>query len=507
MSPLNRRSFIKNTALAATVAGLSARSFAQSTGANSEIRVAVVGFRSRGLEHIKEIKKVPGVRIVALCDVDSDILAKGLLECPGAVGYTDIRKMLEDKNIDAVSNATPNHQHAIQGIWTLQAGKHLFIEKPLSHNIFEGQQLVAAGNYFNKLVIQAGTQSRSGAGIRAAVKDVHAGVYGKVKVARGICYKRRKSIGPAKKTQLPSNIDYDLWNGPADIQESIRGNQTDPVNETKSFGPVHYDWHWFWNYGGGDMCNQAIHEIDIARWFLNTHEVAPEVMSIGGRLSYSDCGETPNSFLAIYNYAAAPLIAEVRGLTSDGTLDGPMDRIHKFSKASIGIVVECENATIIVPDYHSAKAYDASGAVIKSYGKEVSQVDMSGGASSHHANWIECIRAGSNSNIHAPLHECHISTNLVHAANISYRLGAKKNSGEITDASKSSSGLSEAYNRMKDHLGVNGIKVDQSSLTLGTPLSQDPKTELFTGANSEAANRDLVAKREGRAGFKIPTKF
>jgi predicted dehydrogenase len=415
--------------------------------------------------------------------------------------------MLEDKNIDAVSNATPNHQHAIQGIWTLQAGKHLFIEKPLSHNIFEGQQLVAAGNYFNKLVIQAGTQSRSGAGIRAAVKDVHAGVYGKVKVARGICYKRRKSIGPAKKTQLPSNIDYDLWNGPADIQESIRGNQTDPVNETKSFGPVHYDWHWFWNYGGGDMCNQAIHEIDIARWFLNTHEVAPEVMSIGGRLSYSDCGETPNSFLAIYNYAAAPLIAEVRGLTSDGTLDGPMDRIHKFSKASIGIVVECENATIIVPDYHSAKAYDASGAVIKSYGKEVSQVDMSGGASSHHANWIECIRAGSNSNIHAPLHECHISTNLVHAANISYRLGAKKNSGEITDAIKSSSGLSEAYNRMKDHLGVNGIKVDQSSLTLGTPLSQDPKTELFTGANSEAANRDLVAKREGRAGFKIPTKF
>ena len=507
MSPLNRRSFIKSTAFAATAVGLSARSFAQSAGANGDIRVAVVGFRSRGLEHIKEIKKVPGVRIVALCDVDSDVLAKGLIDCPGAVGYTDIRKMLEDKNIDAVSIASPNHQHSIQGIWTLQAGKHLYIEKPLSHNIFEGQQLVAAGNYFNKLVIQAGTQSRSGVGIRAAVKDVHAGVYGKVKVARALCYKRRKSIGPAKKTQLPSNLDYDLWNGPADIQESIRGNQTDPVNETKSFGPVHYDWHWFWNYGGGDMCNQAIHEIDIARWFLNTHEVAPEVMSIGGRLSYSDCGETPNNFLAIYNYSAAPLIAEVRGLSSDGTMEGPMDKIHKLSKASIGIVIECENATIIVPDYHSAKAYDASGAVIKSYGKEASQVDMSGGASGHHANWFECFRAGSNSDIHAPLHECHISTTLVHTANISYRLGTKKNNGEITEAIKSSSGLSEAYSRMKDHLGVNGVKVDQSSLTLGTPLTVDPKTELFTGANSEAANRDLVAKREGRAGFKIPTKF
>ena len=507
MSPLNRRSFIKSTAFAATAVGLSARSFAQVSGANSEIRVAVVGFRSRGLEHIKEIKKVPGVRIVALCDVDSDIVAKGLIDCPGAVGYTDIRKMLEDKNIDAVSIASPNHLHSIQGIWTLQAGKHLYIEKPLSHNIFEGQQLVAAGSYFNKLVIQAGTQSRSGVGIRAAVKDVHAGVYGKVKVARALCYKRRKSIGPAKKNPIPANIDYDLWNGPADIQESIRGNQTDPVNETKSFGAVHYDWHWFWNYGGGDMCNQAIHEIDIARWFLNTHEVAPEVMSIGGRLSYSDCGETPNSVLAVYNYTSAPLIAEVRGLPSDGKMEGPMDKIHKWSKATIGIVIECENATIIVPDYHSAKAYDASGAVIKSYGKEASQVDMSGGTSGHHANWFECIRAGSNSDIHAPLRECHISTSLVHAANISYRLGTKKNNGEITEAIKSSSGLSEAYNRMKEHLGVNGVKVDQSSLTLGIPLSVDPKTELFTGANSEAANRDLVAKREGRAGFKIPTKF
>ena len=507
MSPLNRRSFIKSTAFAATAVGLSARSFAQSAGANGDIRVAVVGFRSRGLEHINEIKKVPGVRIVALCDVDSEVLSKGLIDCPGAVGYTDIRKMLEDKNIDAVSIASPNHQHSIQGIWTLQAGKHLYVEKPLSHNIFEGQQLVAAGSYFNKLVIQAGTQSRSGRGINATIKDVHAGVYGKVKLARALCYKRRKSIGPAKKNSIPSNIDYDLWNGPADVQESIRGNQTDKVTQTKSFGAVHYDWHWFWNYGGGDMCNQAIHEIDIARWFLNTHEVAPEVMSIGGRLSYTDCGETPNSFLAIYNYANAPLIAEVRGLTSDGTPEGPMDKIHKFTDSSIGIVVECENATIIVPDYSSAKAFDASGNVIKSYGKKISQVDMAGGASGHHANWLECIRAGSSSNIHAPLRECHISTSLVHAANISYRLGTKKANGEITDAIKSSSGLSEAYSRLKDHLGVNGVKVDPASLTLGTPLSIDPKTELFTGANSEAANRDLVAKREGRAGFKIPTKF
>ena len=508
MSQLNRRTFIKNTAIATAVAGLSARSFAQSTGANGDLRVAVVGFRSRGMEHIKELQKIKGVRIVALCDVDSNVVAKGLKAIPGAKGYADIRKMLEDKDIDAVSIASPNHQHSIQGIWSLQAGKHLYIEKPLSHNIFEGQQLVAASEHFNKLIVQAGTQSRSGAGIIAAVKDVHAGKYGKVKVARAICYKRRKSIGPAKKNEIPSTIDYDLWNGPADIQESIRGNQSDKNAETTSAGAVHYDWHWFWNYGGGDLCNQAIHEIDIARWFLGTHEVAPEVVSVGGRFGYVDCAETPNTFISIHNYAAAPLITEVYGLTADGKMNGPMNKFGKFKKApDIGIVVECENGTIVVPDYNSAQAYDTKGEQIKSYGKAVEQVDLTGGASGHHANWVACIRKGSSEGIHAPVRECHLSTALVHSANISFRLGAKKSSGEIAEAVKANAGLAEAYGRMKDHLGVNGVNLDETKAVLGVPLTQDTKTELFTGANAEAANRDLVAKREGRAGFKIPTKF
>ena len=520
MSQLNRRTFIKNSALAAAVAGLSAQTYAQSAGANGDLRVAVVGFRSRGNEHIKELKRIKGVRIVALCDVDSNVVAKGLKENPGAKGYTDMRKMLEDKDIDAVSIASPNHLHAIQGIWSLQAGKHLYIEKPLSHNIFEGQQLVAASNHFSKLIVQAGTQSRSGAGIRAAIKDVHAGKYGKVKVSRAICYKRRKSIGPAKKNAVSADIDYDLWNGPADIQESIRGNQTDKVNETGSQGSVHYDWHWFWNYGGGDLCNQAIHEIDIARWFLNTHEVSPEVVSVGGRFGYVDCAETPNTFISIHNYAAAPLITEVYGLTSDGKINGPMNKFGPFSEINkdhkekksakspeIGIIVECENATIVVPDYNSAQVYDKDGKFVKTYGKTVDAVDLTGGASGHHANWVAGIRKGTNEGIHAPVRECHLSTALVHSANISFRLGAKKSAGEIKDALKASSGLAEAFGRMAEHLGRNGVNLDESKAVLGAPLTQDTKTELFTGANAEAANRDLVAKRTGRKGFEIPTTF
>lgn len=517
MSQLHRRTFLKNSALAVAVAGLSAQTYAQSAGANGDLRVAVVGFRSRGNEHIKELKRIKGVRIVALCDVDAKVLAKGLKENPGAKGYTDMRKMLEDKDIDAVSIASPNHLHAIQGIWTLQAGKHLYIEKPLSHNIFEGQQLVAASNHFSKLVVQAGTQSRSGAGIRSAIKDVHSGVYGKVKVSRAICYKRRKSIGPAMKNAVSADIDYDLWNGPADIQESIRGNQTDKIQQTASQGSVHYDWHWFWNYGGGDLCNQAIHEIDIARWFLNTHEVAPEVVSVGGRFGYVDCAETPNTFISIHNYAAAPLITEVYGLTSDGKIDGPMNKFGKFKENNsgaksakspeIGIIVECESGTIVVPDYNSAQVYDKDGKFVKAYGKTVDAVDLTGGASGHHANWVAGIRKGSAADIHAPVHECHVSTALVHSANISFRLGAKKSAGEIKEALKASSGLAEAFGRMAEHLGRNGVNLDESKATLGVPLTQDTKTELFTGANAEAANRDLVAKRAGRKGFEIPTTF
>lgn len=516
MSQLNRRTFIKNSALAAAVAGLSAQTYAQSAGANGDLRVAVVGFRSRGQEHIKELQKIKGVRIVALCDVDSKVVAKGLKDIPGAKGYTDIRKMLEDKDIDAVSIASPNHHHSIQGIWSLQAGKHLYVEKPLSHNIFEGQQLVAAANHFSKQIVQAGTQSRSGAGIRAAIKDVHAGMYGKVKLARAICYKRRKSIGPAKKSEIPANIDFDLWHGPADIQESIRGHESDKVNEAANNGPVHYDWHWFWNYGGGDLCNQAIHEIDIARWFLGTHEVAPEVVSVGGRFGYTDCAETPNTFISIHNYAAAPLITEVYGLSMDGKMDGPMNKFGKFSEANkgeksakspdIGIIVECESATIVVPDYNSAQVYEG-GKFVKSYGKTVEKVDLTGGASGHHANWVACIRKGSAEGINAPVRECHLSTALVHSANISFRVGSKKSAGEVKEAIKASSGLAEAFGRMAEHLGRNGVNLDETKATLGAPLTVDTKTELFTGANAEAANRDLIAKREGRAGFKVPTSF
>jgi hypothetical protein len=346
---------------------------------------------------------------------------------------------------------------------------------------------------------------------------VHAGKYGKVKLARAICYKRRKSIGPAKKNAIPSEIDYDLWHGPADLQESIRGNQTDKVQQSSSFGAVHYDWHWFWNYGGGDLCNQAIHEIDIARWFLGTHEVSPEVVSVGGRFGYVDCGETPNTFVSIHNYAAAPLITEVYGLTADGKINGPSNTYGQFRELNkdnksakspeIGIIVECENATIVVPDYNSAQVYDKEGKFVKSYGKTVETVDLSGGASGHHANWVECVRKGSSADIHAPLRECHVSTALVHSANISFRLGAKKTAGEIKDALKASSGLTEAFGRMAEHLGRNGVNLDETKAVLGVPLTQDTQTELFTGANAEAANRDLVAKRAGRKGFEIPTTF
>ena len=228
-----------------------------------------------------------------------------------------MRKMLEDKEIDAVSIASPNHLHSIQGIWTLQAGKHLYVEKPLSHNIFEGQQLVAASQHFSKLIVQAGTQSRSGAGIIAPPsRPSMPAKYGKVKVARAICYKRRKSIGPAKKNALPPTIDNDLWHGPADLQESIRGNEIRQGHRGRqTTAPCTTI-----GTGSGTTAAATCATRPSTRSISRAGSSAPmrsrpEVVSVGGRFGYVDCAETPNTFISIHNYAAAP--PHHRGLRPD----------------------------------------------------------------------------------------------------------------------------------------------------------------------------------------------
>lgn len=494
MNPLNRRTFLATTALAAAWTTLP-RALAQNAPSN-RLRVGVIGVRSRGNELMGDVAKLPGVEIAAICDVDSEVLAQRLKSRPKAKGYADPRKLLEDKDVDAVIVATPNHTHALLGIWALEAGKHLYVEKPLSHNIWEGRQLVGAAAKHPKLVAQAGTQSRSGPGIQAALKYVREGNLGKILVSRGICYKARQSIGKAGKTVHPAHIDNALWHGPADIQESVR---------TGKFGPVHYDWHWFWNYGGGDILNQGVHEVDVARWFLGEDSLAPAVATVGARIGMDDAGETPNTVVTVHSYAKAPLVMEVRGLPSNEAEQKGKWSMDRHQGVGIGIAIECEGGVVRIPDYVSASVVDKDGKVTKRFGKasgDANNLQGGGGNEGHLTNWLAGIRDGTSSNLRATVRECHLSTALVHASNVALRTGAELPQGEIRERIKSNGHLAEAFGRAAEHLAKNGFA--DAKLQVGA-LTLDPATERFTGEGAEKANADLIARREGKGAFKIPT--
>jgi predicted dehydrogenase len=474
MKSLTRRSFLKKSALGAGMLGWSARSWARVPGANEDVRVAVVGFRSRGKEHIKEWTKIAGVRLTALCDVDKEILDAEVARLDSAgtkvEAYQDIRQLLQSKNVDAISIATPNHWHALASIWGMQAGKDVYVEKPVSHDVWEGEQMVKAAARYKKMV-QAGTQSRSSHGIKEAVAWVQKGNLGKIRVARALCYKPRPSIGKTEGPQpVPATVDYDLWCGPA---------PTSPPRRRQ----FHYDWHWFWNYGGGDMCNQGIHEMDVARWFLGEKTLSPRVLSIGGRLGYEDDGQTPNTLIAFHDYKAAPLIMEVRGLP-----EKPGSKaMDKYKGADIGIVVECEGGYVRINNYEGATAFDKEG-------KQLKRFD---GGENHFANFIKAVRSRNESDLNAPIREGHLSSALCHTANISHRLGSHASADAIREQLKgpASDQTSEpdatrekiksdpeslqTFERMAEHLAANNVDLNKTQATLGVVLKMNPGNEQF----------------------------
>jgi predicted dehydrogenase len=476
MKILSRRSFLKQTALAAGAFSLSARSWSQVPGANQDIRMAVIGFNGRGREHIKAWSKMAGVRLTALCDVDRAVLGSAVKRCADdgvtVESYTDIRKLLDSKNVDAISIATPNHWHALASVWGMQSGRDVYVEKPVSYDIWEGEQMIEAAKRYGKMV-QVGTQSRSSQGIAEAVDWVGRGHLGKILVARGICYKRRASIGKTEGPQLiPASVDYDLWCGPAPLRPQRRAK-------------FHYDWHWFWDYGAGDIGNQGVHEIDVARWFLGANKVSRGILAIGGRLGYVDDAETPNTIIAFHDFDQAPLIMEVRGLP-EKTDSEEMDN---YKGAKIGVVIECEGGHVLVPDLTGAKAFDKDGREIKSFQ----------GATSHFENFIQAVRSRRESDLHASINEGHHSTALCHTSNISYRLGRQRPPGEMLEQIKGDKEKLATFNRMAEHLAANGVDLAKTPATFGAVLKMNPANEMIV--QNKPANRLL--RRRPRAGYAI----
>ena len=505
-----RRDVLRSSIYAGTAALLP--TWARSAGANGDVRIAVIGFNGRGAGHISSLLKIPGCRIVALCDVDSGVLEKGVANLKKqnieVKSYTDYRKLVEDKDIDAVTIATPNHTHTLIALTALAAGKHVYVEKPVCHNIqHEGAALLKAADYAagKGLILQHGMQRRSDNGWAAAVEFANSGAIGKLVLSRGTNYKMRPSIGKvsapvdAAKGMIKAgtfkdtkgDVDYNLWSGPRAMA---------PIAREK----FHYDWHWQWNYGNGDIGNQGPHQLDVARWVLGNPKNLPlRVMSFGSRWGYDDDGQTANNQMALYDYGKGnvPILFDNRGLPAKdmewgkSQKDGRMPVYYatapgKGGQTQIGNVFHCENGYVA-----ESKAYDNDGNMIKKF------EDFREGPE-HMPNFIASIQAGKL--IKPVLHVSHglHAACLAHLANTSYRLGKKANPAEIKERLQGDKAALATFENFAQNLADNKIDIGMHQAALGPWLSFNSDTFKFEGEFADEANK--LGDEEYRKEFELP---
>jgi len=405
---MNRRHFIMSS-----VAATAAQSVRLVASPNDTVRVAVIGCGGRGASHVGAWTGQPNVELAALVDIDDshteryngNLVKRDKKPVPT---FRDIRKILDDKNIDAVSIATPNHWHTLQTIWACQAGKDVYVEKPCSHNVFESRQIVAAARKYGRMV-QMGSQSRSSPALQEAVQKMREGEFGEIYMARGLCFKSRNTIGKTPVEPVPLGVDYDMWTGPSPMH---------PFTKNR----FHYNWHWFWDTGNGDLGNQGIHEVDIARWGLGvTHPT--KVSAIGGKFMFDDDQETPNTITASYEFV-------VNGKPKMMTFEVR----HWYSNHEAGISGERAGNTI-GNTFYGSKGY----LVIDNYNKYYSFMGAAGTPGParverdhHFENFIAGVRDRKRETLNADIEEGAMSCVLMHLANISYRLGRTLNWDEKT---------------------------------------------------------------------------
>lgn len=495
----SRRDFLKSSSLAAGVAVTGTGSVlrtasAQSKAAGEKLHAAVVGVNSRGNAHIGGIKADGGVTITHIVDVDEKVgqktcekIAKWQGSKPDFV--VDYRELLSNDDVDVMTFATPNHWHSLQATESLLAGKQVYVEKPVSHNVWEGRQIVNAATKTGNLC-QCGTQSRSSQSLIDAVAYVREGNLGEIQHAIGTCYKARMPIGKIDEPlQIPSHIDYDKWCGPAAKVDLHRPK-------------LHYDWHWDFNTGNGDMGNQGIHQMDIARWFLGEDAVSPSVLSIGGRVGYDDAGDTPNTQTVIHNYEK-PLVFETRGLPksiqqrpkwSNG------DDMDKYRGSRIGVIVQCENGYVVIPNYYQATAYNNDGQKLQFW-------EQKGDSTARHfKNFLDALRDGKKrEQLNGDIVEGHLSSALCHTGAVSHLLGASSSVADIKEAAAAQGDLfADSFDRLAAHCERNQVSINGGEITLGAMLTMDPASEMFTGAGADSANANHLRRREYREGYVVP---
>jgi predicted dehydrogenase len=486
---------LKGTAVAlgASYAIGGTKSSGRVIGANDTIRVAVAGLNGRGEAHVGALAGRPGVEIVALVDPDSRTFAKRVAQAEKKGNRTpktvaDVRRVLDDKDVDVLTIAAPNHWHALMTVWGCQAGKDVYVEKPCSHDPHEGRLAVEAARKHQRIV-QHGTQGRSEPRWAEVAEIARTGKLGKLLLSRALCYKPRGSIGTQPDGTPPAELDFNLWLGPA---------ADTPFNPNY----VHYNWHWFWNFGNGDIGNQGVHQFDIARWMIPGATLPTSVTSLGGRFGYTDQGETPNTQLSVMQFGEnhTPLVFEVRGLKT-GEYRGEM----------VGNILHFEAGTVT---NHGYFPHDSDAPA------PLPQVDAQRGpgGNDHFGNFLAAVRSRKVEDLNAEILEGHYSSALCHLANIAYRVGIPESQFRDNPANRGASvrtlevlasgntPMADAVGRMLEHLTRdNGLSQGDLNFRIGPTLTFDPPAERFSGEHAEAANGLL--SRAGRGPFVLPERI
>lgn len=454
----SRRSFLRQAAFGGTFAfPFVRRSFAAaSVGGNNDIRLAIIGLGSKGKGHVKQILGIAGARLTALCDVDPECVAAQVevAKAAGVVPFTatDPRKILDRPDVDAVVIATPNHWHAVLTVWACRAGKDVYVEKPISHSIGEGEQIVAAAQKYQRIV-QSGTQYRSDEGLRAAAAWIKEGHIGRPKSAHIAWYEYRPSIGRAA-PHKPTNLDYDLYCGPA---------ETEPLTRPK----LHYDWHWVWSTGDGDLGNSGVHPIDACRMMAGLTGLPRRALSLGGRFGVNDAGQTPNTQLTLLDYPGLPMLVENRNLPAKSG----QKALDQFRGIREGFALDCEGGSFV--------GLKGGGWIYDQDGKRLKQFPGDGGGR-HMANFLHAIRSRRSADLNGPTQQGHYSSSLCHVGNLSWRLGRDSSLQDCRDAVRNHPGAAEAVEQLARHLAANDIDVAKNRFILGPWLALDPVSAGIT---------------------------
>ena len=475
----SRRRFLQTSAAVCGPLILGTKSSASVKGANERFRVAVAGVNGRGGSHVSGFGKLKNVEIAYLIDPDQRAIEKRLRKIKDDTGedfkgkiVTDVRQALDDPDIDALSVATPNHWHSLMTIWGAQAGKHVYVEKPMSHDIAEGRVAVEAQKKYG-VVIQHGTQRRSSAGIAGLHEAIKAGKFGKLKISYGYCCKPRGGIGFEPAEARRTDLDWTLWKGPAVIHQ-YHANY------------VPYDWHWFWSTGNGDLNNQGTHQLDVARWAIDDDQTHPvRAMAIGGRFQWKDQGETPNTMFGVAQYPNGQYaLFNVRNVNYEG-YERQVENEYYF-----------EDGGKIIRDEYFAKGNDRG-----------EKIEVPDGKVTPGGNWesfITACRADKPEMANGNVHAAHYGCVLGHLMNNSYRLGKKvpfnAKAGQFSDHPEVGEHFLKLHELMRD--GV-GIPEDGAEYTVGPWLTFDPNTERHTGAQADEAN--TLLQDRNNPGFEIPS--